>query len=101
MGAFSGFLIAAGVLTLFSSAISLGLAFLHSVQGDSWAPVRTGSVLARYISADLGVERLLDSVGMAVLAQMVMDEPFYRVLCVLGVIFIVLSFALRAVSREA
>jgi hypothetical protein len=101
MGAFSGFLIAAGVLTLFSSAISLGLTFLHSVQGDPWAPVRTGYVLAHYISTDLGIERLLDWVGMAAIAQMVMDEPFYRVLFVLGIIFVFLSFTLRAVSREA
>src|SRR5580698_7431322 len=52
MGAFSGFLIIVGVMTLFGSAMSLGLTFLHSIQGDSWAPLRTGSFISNYIGVD-------------------------------------------------
>jgi len=63
MGAFSGFMILVGILTLFGSAMSLGLTFLHSMQGDSWAPLRTGAFLSHYVGVDFGVGRLFDWLG--------------------------------------
>ena len=100
MGAFSGFLIVAGVMVLFGSAMSLGLAFLHSMQGDAWAPVRTGSFLSSYVGVDLGVERLFDWLGWSVIYEAVMREPLYHVLFILGVLIILLALATRGMSRE-
>lgn len=101
MGAFSGFLIVVGVMTLFGSALSLGLTFLHSVQGDPWAPMRTGSFISNYIGIDLGVQDLLNWLGWGGLYQSVMAEPVYQLLFVLGVIIIFLALAGRGMSREA
>ena len=101
MGAFSGFLIIAGVMTLFGSAMSLGLTFLHSMQGDSWAPTRTGSFLSNYIGVDLGVERLFDWLGWGVVYQSLMAAPLYHMLFFLGVILIVFALATRNLSRES
>lgn len=100
MGAFSGFLIVAGVMVLFGSAMSLGLTFLHSMQGDAWAPVRTGSFLSSYIGVDLGVERLFDWLGWSILYQSIMQEPLYHVLFILGVVIIFMALATRGMSRE-
>ncbi|HKX10498.1 MAG TPA: hypothetical protein VJN67_20030 [Stellaceae bacterium] len=100
MGAFSGFLIVAGVMVLFGSAMSLGLTFLHTMQGDSWAPVRTGSFLSSYIGVDLGVGRLFDWLGWGILYESVMHEPLYHVLFILGVIIIFVALASRGMSRE-
>ena len=100
MGAFSGFLIIVGVMTLFGSAMSLGLTFLHSIQGDPWAPLRTGSIISNYIGIDLGVGRLFDWLGWGTLWQAVMDAPFYHVLFVLGILIIILALAVRSTSRE-
>jgi hypothetical protein len=100
MGAFSGFLIVVGVMTLFGSALSLGLTFIHSMQGDAWAPLRTGSFISNYIGIDLGVQDLFIWLGWGGLYQSVMAEPFYRLLFVLGVIIIFLALAARGMSRE-
>jgi hypothetical protein len=100
MGAFSGFLIIVGVMTLFGSAMSLGLTFLRSMQGDSWAPTRTGSFISNYFGIDLGVERLFDWLGWGVLYQAVMAEPLYHTLFFLGVIIIFLAIATRNLSQE-
>lgn len=100
MGAFSGFLIIAGVMTLFGSAVSLGLTFLHSVQGDPWAPLRTGSFFSSYIGIDLGIESLFSWLGWASLWQGLMDQPFYRVLFFLGIIIILLALSARGMSRQ-
>jgi hypothetical protein len=101
MGAFSGFLIIVGVMTLFGSAMSLGLTFLHSMQGDSWAPTRTGAFLSNYIGVDLGIEKLFDWLGWGIVYQTVMQEPLYHVLFFLGVILIFLSLATRNMSHES
>jgi len=100
MGAFSGFMIVAGVMVLFGSAMSLGLTFLHSMQGDSWAPIRTGSFVSSYIGVDLGVERLFDWVGWGVIYSSIMQEPLYHVLFILGVVIIFLALATRGMGRE-
>lgn len=100
MGAFSGFLIVVGVMILFGSAMSLGLTFLHSMQGDAWAPVRTGSFLSSYIGVDLGVGWLFDWVGWGVIYQTIMQEPLYHMLFILGVIIIFLALATRNMGRE-
>ncbi len=100
MGAFSGFLIVAGIMILFGSAMSLGLTFLHSMQGDAWAPTRTGSFL-NYFGVDLGVGQLFDWLGWGVFYQAVMQEPLYHVLFILGVIMIFLALATRSMSHES
>jgi hypothetical protein len=100
MGAFSGFLIVAGVMVLFGSAMSLGLTFLHSMQGDAWAPVRTGSFLSSFIGVDLGVGKLFDWLGWGVFYVAVMQEPLYHVLFILGVVIIFLALATRGMCRE-
>ena len=100
MSAFPGFLIVAGVMILFSSAMSLGLAFLRSMQGDPWAPVRTGSFLSSFIGVDLGIERLFDWVGWGIVYNAIMQEPLYHVLFILGVVMIFLAIATRGMSRE-
>ena len=100
MGAFSGFLIVAGVMILFGSAMSIGLTFLHSMQGDAWAPVRTGSFLSSYIGVDLGVGRLFDWLGWGFAYDTVMQEPLYHVLFFVGLIIIFLALATRGMSRE-
>jgi hypothetical protein len=100
MGGFSSFLIIAGVMTLFGSAMSLGLTFLHSIQGDAWAPTRTGSFISNYIGVDLGVGQLIDWLGWGVLYQAVMEEPLYRMLFILGVVIIFVALATRGMSRE-
>lgn len=101
MGAFSGFLMVAGVMTLFGSAMSVGLTFLHSMQGDSWIPVRTGSFLSSYIGIDLGIEGLFDWLGWGALYDIVMQQPLYYMLFILGVIAIFVALATRNMSREA
>jgi hypothetical protein len=101
MGAFSGFLVITGILTIFGSAMSLGLAFLHTMQGDSWAPLRTGPFLAHYIGVDFGVEWLFDWLGWGVVVQTVLAEPLYRVLFILGLLLIFLALSARGMSREA
>jgi hypothetical protein len=101
MGAFSGFLIVAGVMVLFGSAMSLGLTFLHSMQGDAWAPTLTGTFLSHYLGIDLGVERLFDWLGWGVIYQTVMQEPLYHVLFILGIIIIFLALATRSMSHES
>ena len=100
MGAFTGFLMVAGVMVLFGSAMSLGLTFLQSMQGDYWAPIRTGSFLSSYIGVDLGVERLFDLVGWGVIYQAIVEEPLYHMLFILGVLMIFLALASRGMSRE-
>ncbi|MGH7123205.1 MAG: hypothetical protein ACREFI_02450, partial [Stellaceae bacterium] len=100
MGAFSGFLIIAGVMTLFGSAMSLGLTFLQSMQGDPWAPARTGTFLSNYLGIDLGVRQLFDWLGWSIVYQTVMAEPLYHVLFFLGVILIFVAIATRNMSRE-
>lgn len=101
MGAFSGFLIICGIMTLFGSAMSLGLTFLHSIQGDAWAPTRTGTFLSNYLGIDLGVDRLFDWLGWGVVYQTVMEEPLYHVLFFLGVILIFGALATRNLSHES
>jgi hypothetical protein len=101
MGAFSGFLIIVGIMTLFGSAMSLGLTFLHSIQGDSWAPLRTGSFISNYIGVDFGIEGLFDWLGWGGIWQAVTAEPLYRVLFILGVVIIFVALAVRGMSREA
>jgi hypothetical protein len=101
MGAFSGFMIVVGVMTLFGSAMSLGLAFLHSMEGDSWAPLRTGSFLSHYIGIDLGIGRLFDWLGWGVVLQTIMEQTLYHVLFFLGVILIILALAMRGMSQDA
>ena len=100
MGAFSGFMIVAGIMVLFGSAMSLGLTFLHSMQGDAWAPVRTGSFLNSYVGVDLGVERLFDWLGWGFFYGAVMQQPLYHVLFILGVVIIFLALAMRGMGRE-
>jgi hypothetical protein len=100
MGAFSGFLIIAGVMTLFGSAMSLGLTFLHSMSGDPWAPMRTGSFVSNYIGIDLGIESLFGWLGWGAVWQAVMATPLYNVLFILGIIFIIISLTTRGMSRE-
>ena len=100
MGAFSGFLIVSGVMVLFGSAMSLGLTFLRAMQGDAWAPTRTGSFLS-YIGVDFGVDRLFDWVGWGVIYETVMQEPLYHVLFILGIIMIFLALATRGMSHES
>ncbi len=100
MGAFSGFLIVSGVMVLFGSAMSLGLTFLHAMQGDAWAPTRTGTFLSD-IGVDLGADRLFDWVGWGVIYESVMEEPLYHVLFILGVIMIFLALATRGMSHES
>jgi hypothetical protein len=100
MGAFSGFLIIVGVMTLFGSAMSLGLTFLHSMSGDPWAPIRTGSFVSNYIGIDLGVESLFGWLGWGSVWQAVMATPLYNVLFILGIIFIIISLTTRSMSRE-
>jgi hypothetical protein len=101
MGAFSGFLIIVGVMTLFGSAMSLGLTFLHSIQGDSWAPLRTGSFISNYVGVDFGIEDLFDWLGWGGIWQAVMAEPLYRMLFILGVVIIFVALAVRGMSQEA
>jgi hypothetical protein len=100
MGAFSGFLLVAGIMTLFGSAMSLGLTFLHSMQGDAWAPTRTGSFFSHYIPVDLGVERLFAWLGWGVLWQAVMEEPLYHLLFIVGVLIIFIALGARSMGRE-
>ncbi len=100
MGAFSGFLIVTGVMILFSSAMSLGLTFLHTMQGDAWAPTRTGTFLS-YVGVDLGIERLFDWIGWGLIYQAIMLEPLYHVLFILGVVIIFLALATRGMSHES
>jgi hypothetical protein len=100
MGAFSGFLIIVGVMTLFGSAMSLGLTFLHSMQGDPWAPTRTGSFISNYIGVDLGVESLFGWLGWGAVWQAVMVAPLYNMLFILGILIIILALATRSMSRE-
>ena len=100
MGAFSGFLIIVGVMTLFGSAMSLGLTFLHSMSGDPWAPMRTGSFVSNYIGIDLGIESLFGWLGWGAVWQAVMTTPLYNVLFILGIIFIIISLTTRSMSRE-
>jgi hypothetical protein len=100
MGAFSVFLILMGCLTLFGSALSLGLTFLHSMSGDPWAPMRTGSFASNYIGVDLGIERLFAWLGWGPVWQAVMDAPLYHVLFILGILIMVLALAARGMSRE-
>ena len=101
MGAFSAFLILMGILTLFGSAMSLGLTFLHSMQGDAWAPLRTGAFLSHYVGVDFGVERLFDWLGWGSVGDAVMEEPLYHVLFVLGVILVFMALAFRGMSRDS
>jgi len=100
MGAFSGFLIILGVMTLFGSAMSLGLTFLHSVQGDPWAPLRTGSFVSSYIGVDFGIETLFGWLGWGAVWQGLMAAPLYNVLFVVGIIIIFVALAARNMSRE-
>jgi len=100
MGAFSGFLIIAGVMILFGSAMSLGLTFLHSMQGDPWAPLRMGSFISSYVGVDFGIESLLTWLGWGSLWQGLMDQPFYRVLFFLGIIIVCLALSVRSMSRQ-
>jgi hypothetical protein len=100
MGALSGFLIVTGVMVLFGSAMSLGLTFLRTMQGDVWAPTRTGSFLS-YVGVDLGGDRLFDWVGWGAIYQAVMQEPLYHVLFILGVLIIFLALATRGMSHES
>jgi|GEM_PF-3520786 hypothetical protein len=101
MGAFSGFLIIVGIMTLFGSAMSLGLTFLNSMQGDPWAPTRTGAFIGHYVGVDLGVEDLFDWFGWGGIYQTVMEEPLYHTLFILGIVIIALALAGRSMSREA
>ena len=100
MGAFSGFLIVVGIMTLFGSALSLGLTFLHSAQGDAWAPLRTGSFISNYIGFDFGIETLFGWIGWGAVWQALMSEPLYHVLFILGVFVIVLALGARGMGRE-
>ncbi len=100
MGAFTGFLMVAGVMTLFSSAIALGLTFLHSVQGDAWAPMSTGAFVTHY-GVNLGVEDLFGWFGWGVIYQAIMYVPLYRSLFFLGILIIVLALVTRSMSRDA
>jgi len=99
MGAFAGFLMVAGVMTLFGSAMALGLTFLRSVQGDAWAPMSTGSFVSHY-GVNLGVEDLFGWFGWGIIYQAVMYVPLYRSLFILGILIIVLALATRSMSRE-
>ena len=101
MGAFSGFLMVAGIMVLFGSAMSMGLTFLHSIQGDPWAPMRTGSFFSNYIGVDLGIQQLSELLGLGFVYETVMQEPIYYMLAVLGVVTIVVALASRNMSREA
>src|SRR5437868_4356545 len=100
MGAFTGFLMVAGVMTLFGSAMAVGLTFLHSMQGDSWRPMSTGAFLTHY-GVNLGVEDLFGWFGWGVIYQAVMSEPLYHSLFILGVLIIVLALVGRNMSRES
>jgi hypothetical protein len=101
MGAFSGFLILFGIMTLFCSAMSLGLTFLNSIQGDSWAPLRTGPFLTHYVGVDFGVERLFDWLGWGGVWNIVMEEPLYHILFILGVVIVFVALAVRSMGRDA
>jgi hypothetical protein len=101
MGAFSGFLMVAGIMVLFGSAMSVGLTYLHAMQGDPWAPLRTGSFMSSYIGVDLGIERLFDWLGWGIIYETVMQEPLYYMLFVVGVLSIFLALATRNMGREA
>lgn len=100
MGAFSMFLILVGCLTLFGSALSLGLTFLHSMSGDPWAPMRTGTFVSSYIGVNFGVEDVFAWLGWAPVWQAIMDTSLYHLLFILGIIVIFLALALRGMSRE-
>ncbi len=100
MGAFSGFLILVGILSIFGSAMSLSLAFLHSMQGDPWAPWRTGAFLSHYVGADFGIERLFEWLGWGSIVKAVMEEPLYKLLFILGLILVFLALAVRR-TRES
>lgn len=100
MGPFSVFTIAAGMLSLFGSALSLGLTFLDTVKGDSWAPTRTGQFIAHYIGVDLGLGRLIEWIGFGSLLDGIMYEPLYKVLFGLGLALIFISMTARGVSQR-
>lgn len=100
MSAFSGFLIVGGVMILFGSAMSIGLTFLHTMQGDAWAPTSTGTFLS-YVGVDLGIERLFDWIGWGLIYQAIMQEPLYHVLFILGIVIIFLALATRGMSHES
>jgi hypothetical protein len=100
MGAFTGFLMVAGVMTLFGSALALGLTFLHSVQGDPWAPMSTGAFVTHY-GVNLGVEDLFGWLGWGGIYQAIMSEPVYRSMFILGILLIVFALVARSMNREA
>ena len=101
MGAFSGLMLIAGIMSLFGSAMSLGLTFLHSMQGDPWVPARTGWFISNYLGFDFGIGNLFGWLGWDFLWQAVMEEPFYRVLFILGVSTLALALATRGMGRDA
>jgi hypothetical protein len=70
------------------------------MQGDSWAPTRTGAFLSNYMGIDLGVEKLFDWLGWGIVYQTVMQEPLYHVLFFLGVILIFVALATRNMGHE-
>jgi len=100
MGAFTGFLMVAGVMTLFGSAMAVVLTYLHSMQGDSWAPMSTGAFVSHY-GINLGIEDLFGWLGWGVVYEAIMSEPFYRSLFILGILLIVLALVGRTMSRDA
>lgn len=100
MGAFSVFLILVGCLTLFGSGLSLGLTFLHSMSGDPWAPMRTGTFVSSYIGVNFGIEDLFVWLGWGPVWQAIMDTSLYHLLFILGILIVVLALAVRGMSRE-
>src|SRR5262249_11824367 len=83
--------VVSGIMVLCGSAMSMGLTFLHSMQGDPWAPMRTGSFFSSYIGVDIGIEQLFDLLGWSIVYDTIIQEPIYYLLAVLGVIAIVVA----------
>jgi len=100
MSSWSAILSGAGIVSIFCSILSLCLTFLRYVEGDAWAPTRTGGFLLHVFGVNLADIPALDLLGMGSLAALVDDAYLYQILFILGLLMLVCAAMTRVTNRD-
>lgn len=95
MRGLSLFFFAGGLLSMFGSAVSFGLAFIEQLKGSSWAPTRTGAFIMHYFGFDVGSLQVFQVAGAQQIVSFILDEQLYKTGFVLGLLMLFAGLATR------
>ncbi|HTZ79327.1 MAG TPA: hypothetical protein VMC10_15540 [Stellaceae bacterium] len=100
MRGLSVFFMAAGLLSIFGSFVSIGLTFLGEMRDGIWAPTRTGSFVLHYLGIDLDSFRFVEIAGVQPAVSFVLDEQLYKTAFVLGLLMLFGALVARGVQER-